>query len=86
MKRKLVYLFLILTAILAGHYIGKACLNGDPVWAWLGKQLEFGFDPHAINLQVLVLNLGMHFTINALQAILIFIAILIAPKVSDSIN
>ena len=86
MKRKLVYLFLIITAIISGHYIGKACLNGDPVWAWLGKQLEFGFDTTTINLHVLVLNLGLHFTINFLQIILIFLAIALSPKVSDAIK
>lgn len=86
MKRKLVYLFLIIIAIVTGHYVGKACLNGDAMWAWLGKQLEFGFNTTTVNLHVLALDIGMHFTINFLQIFLILLAVAIAPKVSDSIK
>lgn len=86
MKRKLVYLFMIITAICAGYFVGKLCVDKQPYIAWLGKTMEFGFDTTSFNMRAVVMNLGMHFSINFLQIILIIVAIALAPKVSDAIK
>lgn len=87
MKRKLVYFFLIVIAILVGHYVGNLFANdATSILSWLGNYLRFGFDSVELNMSVMQLSLGLHFRINFLQIILIAIAIFITPKVSDAIK
>ena len=87
MKKKLVYLLLIITAILSGHYLGLVCLDlNEPLLDWLGKSLEFGFDPTTLAFSAFTLTLGLRFSINFLQILFIALAVVIAPMIAESIK
>lgn len=87
MKQKLTYLFLIIIAILIGHFLGLSCANsGEPSLAWLGKSLAFGFGPTTLNLSAFTVDIGLHVSMNLLQCLLIALAIAIAPKVAAAIK
>lgn len=87
MKMKLTYLFLIIIAVLIGFYLGNACADsGDPLIVWLGYSLDFGFGPVNINLSAFTVDFGLHFSINALQILLIALAITLTPKVAAAIK
>jgi hypothetical protein len=87
MKKKLTYLLLIITAILAGYYLGQMCLSlNEPLIDWLGKSLEFGFEPTTIGFSAFTITLGIRFSINFLQILFIALAVVIAPKVAESIK
>ena len=87
MKNKLVYLFLIVTAILLGHLMGLACAAvSEPSVNWLGHGLNFGFDTTTINLSAITLSLGLQVSICPMQILCILIAILLAPKVAAAIK
>ncbi|MBR6716872.1 MAG: DUF4321 domain-containing protein [Oscillospiraceae bacterium] len=87
MKLKLTYLFLIIIAILSGHYLGNACIaTHDPMLEWLGKSLQFGFDPATIGLSAFTFTIGFRIAINFLQVMFIALAIVLAPKVAEAIK
>lgn len=87
MKKKLCYLLLIITAILGGYFLGQVCIGlNEPLLDWLGKSLEFGFEPTTIDLNAFTLTLGIRFSINFLQILFIALAVVIAPKVAESIK
>ena len=87
MKLKLTYLFLIIFAILCGHFLGDACLNvSEPALRWLGKSLMFDIGPASLGLNAFKLTVTLNVPINFLQIFLIAIAVAIAPKVSDAIK
>lgn len=87
MKLKLTYLFLIIIAILCGYYLGNACSNsGEPLLAWLGYTLNFGFGPANINLHAFTIDIGVHFSINSMQILFIALAIAMTPKVAAAIK
>ena len=87
MKLKLTYLFLIIIAILVGHYLGNACLNvNEPALRWLGKSLIFDIGPATLGLSALKLTVELNVSINFLQIFFIALAVAIAPQVSDAIK
>lgn len=87
MKLKLTYLFLIITAILVGHYLGNACLNvSEPALRWLGKSIPLSLGPASLGLSAFKLTVGLDISINFLQILLIALAVLVAPKVSEAIK
>jgi hypothetical protein len=87
MKLKLTYLFLIIIAILCGHYLGNACLNAnEPAIVWLGKSLVFNLGPATLGLSAFSFTAQLNVSINFLQILFIAVAVAIAPKVSDAIK
>ena len=87
MKLKLTYLFLIIIAILVGHYLGNSCLNtSEPALIWLGKSLSFGVGPNTLDLNAFKLTVDLRVSINFLQILFIILAIFAAPKVSAAIK
>ena len=87
MKLKLTYLFLIIIAVLCGYYLGISCANsGEPLIAWLGYTLNFGFGPTNVDLSAFNLDIGLHFSINFLQILFIALAVAISPKVAAAIK
>ena len=87
MKRKLVYFFLIVIAIMVGHFVGLMLANDtNSLVAWLGSYMSFGFDTQNIDINVMQLSLGLRFRINFLQILLILLAIVMTPKISDAIK
>ncbi|MBR4201454.1 MAG: DUF4321 domain-containing protein [Oscillospiraceae bacterium] len=87
MKNKLVYLFLIITAILIGHLLGLACASvADSSVSWLGHSLNFGFDTTTLNLSAITVSFGLQVSICPMQILCILIALLLAPKVAASIK
>ena len=87
MKLKVTYLFLIITAIVTGHYLGIMCSGtGEELVQWLGNALSFGFPPTVFNFAAISFTLGISFSINCLQILFILLAIVLAPKVAAKIK
>jgi len=86
MKKKLVYLFLIIIAIISGFFIGNWCSKGPEYLRWLGNSLSFSMNPTTFDLHAFSLTLGLSVSINFLQIILIFVALAVEPKVEKTIK
>ena len=86
MKRFLVYLFMIVIAIITGHYLGNVCAGSNEYVSWLAKSLNFGMDVQKIDMNVFQLTFGYQLSINFLQIFLIAIAIAAAPSVMKAIK
>ncbi len=84
MKKVLLMLLFIVTAIVAGALIGNA-VGGIEALAWLGYSKSFSFQPGTfIDFDVFSLTFGITFRVNVAQLILMFIGIFayikLAPK------
>ena len=87
MKLKLTYFFLIIVAIVTGHYLGVLCAGTEEeMVSWLGAALTFGFPPTVFNFSAVSFTLGVSFSINFLQILFLLLAIVLAPKVATAIK
>lgn len=88
MKKTLLMLFFIVSAIILGSLLGDA-VHGTEALGWLAHDMSFSFQPGTfLNFNVLSLTFGITVSINVAQIILIGIGLYafykIAPKLITS--
>ncbi len=72
MKKNLYFAFLLIAAIVLGHYLGNAVIGTEGL-SWLGYGRTFGFSPTNITLGGII-NFDIGFTISINIAQLLFLA------------
>ncbi len=85
MKNKLVFLFCIIVAIIIGTFLGELCVD-TPYLEWLGRNFAFSTGIHDLNLHFLKLTLGLDFSINLAQVIMMIAALFVSPKLAAKIQ
>ncbi len=85
MKNKLVFLFCIIVAIIAGTFLGEICAD-TPYLEWLGRSFAFSTGVYDLNLHFVKLTLGLDFSINLAQVLMLIIALYASPKVASKIQ
>lgn len=85
MKNKLVFLFCLIIAIMAGSFLGTLCAE-TPYLEWLGKSFEFSSGIYNLDLHIVNLTMGLDFSINLMQVLLMIAAIVYAPKIAAKIQ
>lgn len=87
MKKKLIYLLMIIMAIVFGYLLGNL-LTGleEPTISWLGTALNFELAPATLDLHAFALTFGLRLAISPIQILLILLAIVLSPKIAASIK
>ncbi len=85
MKNKLVFLFCIIVAIIIGTFLGELCID-TPYLEWLGQNFKFGTGLYDLNLHFMQLTLGLNFSINLAQVLMMIIALFVSPKLAAKIQ
>ena len=86
MKGKLTEFFLLVAAIVAGHFLGNVCADSlEPFISWMGFAISFGFDSINIDIDVLQLTIGFHMSINFLQIVLILLVVALGPQLRKAL-
>ncbi len=87
MKKKLIYLLMIIMAIVFGYLLGNL-LTGleEPTISWLGTALNFELAPTTLDLHAFAITLGLRLAISPIQILLILLAIVLSPKIAASIK
>ncbi len=85
MKNKLVFLFCIVVAIIVGTFLGEICAV-TPYLEWLGRNFAFSTGMYDLNLHFVKLTLGLDFSINLAQVLMMIAALYASPKVAAKIQ
>ncbi len=85
MKNKLVFLFCIIVAIIIGTFLGEICAD-TPYLEWLGRNFAFSTGIYDLNLHFVKLTLGLDFSINLAQVLMMMIALYVSPKIASKIQ
>lgn len=85
MKNKLVLIFLILTAAIVGGILGELTV-GMYGLSWLSYGKTIGFDTVSFDVVFMDFTLGLHFSLNVAQVILLLVALLVHKKLSALID
>ncbi len=85
MKNKLVFIFCLIIAIILGTFLGTVCAN-TPYLEWLGQNFAFSTGVHDLNLHFLKLTLGVDFSINLAQVLMMIAALFVSPKIAAKIQ
>ena len=87
MKKKLIYLLMIIMAIVFGYLLSNLCAGLDePTVSWLGTSLSFGLEPATLDLHAFAVTFGLRLSISPIQILLILLAIVLSPKIAASIK
>lgn len=85
MKNKLVFFFCLIIAIIAGTFLGALCAE-TPYLEWLGRDFTFSSGVYNLDLYIIKLTLGLDFSINLMQVLLMIVALFYAPKIASKIQ
>ncbi len=87
MKSKLVILGTVLIAALVGSCVGDLLWTNEiPYVQWLGYHTSFGFDGISLNFIFMQVSISLHAEIYIIQAILLVVAFVLAPKLDAAIK
>jgi hypothetical protein len=87
MKYKIILFFMIAFAAAFGAFIGEYFSGSQYAFiAFLGKSAEFGFEQIDLNLIFFKMQLSLNFSIYVIQAIFLFLALLVTPKIDAMVK
>lgn len=85
MKKTILLIVLVLSAIFLGTLIGEASA-GSEGFSWLSRTFDVGVSPFDLDLKVILLTFGCEFRICVAQIFLLLVALLCYPKLASTIS